>query len=100
MYRNRVARERIEYKYVERLLAAIGEFALHRQPCIARHDVDLRARIPQIGEVSIFIGRDFRDGRIDFVKSKIISRQSVRSDRSDAEADRAYPNRAVARIAR
>src|SRR5208283_2179387 len=99
MNRYRVAREGVEYQYVEGLCVSISQFAFHRKPCVARHDLNSRARIPQICEVSIPIRGDFGDGRVDLVEANVVSGQSVRRDRSDSESDRTHAERAVARIA-
>src|SRR5271166_7066703 len=100
MHRYRVSGERIEDKYVECLYVSISQFEFHREPRVARHDVDFRARVLQICEVSILTARDFSDRRIDLVEANIVAGKSVGGDRSDAESDRSHPDRAVAKSAR
>src|ERR1700733_2166175 len=99
MHRYGVTGESVEDQHVESLRISISQFALHSQPRVARHDLDPRARIPQIGKVPAFIS-DFSNGWINFVEADVVAGQPIRGNRSYAEANRANTERTVARIAR
>src|SRR5579862_5919379 len=99
MHWDGVACECVEYQHVESLRTSISQFAFHRKPRVAGDDLYSRARIPQIGEVAALIC-DFSDGWIDLVEANVVAGQPVCRNRSDSEANRPDPKRAVARIAR
>src|SRR5215510_15112777 len=87
MYRDRIARERIDRQHVEPL----RRLALERQAGVAEHDLDLRRRVREIREL---VSRELDHLRVDLVDAERVARAALRSEPAGTETDHPDPHRA------
>src|SRR5258708_9781614 len=58
MYRDGVTAECVDCQDIQVLSLVISDLLLHREPRVARNDVDLRGRIMKKGEIALRVGSD------------------------------------------
>jgi hypothetical protein len=87
MDRDRIAAEHVDGQNIELGRATIRDILFHREPRVARDDIDLSARISEKSKVAVRVGRDCDNGRVDLVIADVIAELRVRRNRTSPETD-------------